>query len=73
MEKYVIIDFDLATNAILGYLSNLSTYTFSADINQALTFETRDEVRYELGVMLKDRPAREFRYRAVTQSLVLVP
>jgi hypothetical protein len=73
MEKYVIIDFDLATNAIIGYLSNLGTYAFSPDINQALTFETRDEARYELGVMLKDRPAREFRYRAVTQSLALVP
>lgn len=73
MEKYVIIEFDLATNAIIGYLADLGAYTFSLDINQALTFETRDEVRYDLGVMLKDRPAREFRYRAVTQSLVLVP
>lgn len=73
MEKYVIIEFNLATNAIVGYLSDLGTYAFSTEINQALTFETRDEVRYELGVMLKDRPAREFRYRAVTQSLVLVP
>ncbi|WP_293151196.1 MULTISPECIES: hypothetical protein [unclassified Microcoleus] len=73
MEKYVIIDFDLATNAILGYLSDAGTYATSPDINQAVTFDSRDEVRYQLGVMLKDRPAREYRYRAVTQSLVLVP
>lgn len=73
MEKYVIIEFDIATNAILGYLTDLSAYTMSPDINLALTFDTRDEVRYELGVILKDRPSREFRYRAVTQSLVLVP
>lgn len=73
MEKYVIIEFDLVANVVVGYLSNLGTYAFSPDINQGVTFETRDEVRYELGVMLKDRPAREFRYRAVTQSLVLVP
>ncbi|MCC3532261.1 MAG: hypothetical protein JGK21_30335 [Microcoleus sp. PH2017_22_RUC_O_B] len=77
MEKYVIIEFDLTNNAVLGYLATLGGYNavsdLSTDINNALTFDTRDEVRYELGVMLKDRPAREFRYRAVTQSLVLVP
>jgi len=74
MEKYVIIDFNLETNVILGYLETLGGYdTFSISINESLTFDTRDEVRYELGVMLKDRPNREFRYRAVTQSLVLVP
>lgn len=73
MEKFVIIEFDLVANAIIGYLSDLGTYELLTDINEALTFETRDEVRYELGVILKDRPAREFRYRTVTQSLVLVP
>jgi hypothetical protein len=74
MEKYVIIEFDLATNAVITYLSTLGGYdTMAANINNALTFDTRDEVRYELGVMLKDRPNREFRYRAVTQALVLVP
>lgn len=73
MEKYVIIEFDIATSTILGYLTNLSAYSTSPDINLALTFDTRDEVRYELGVILKDRPSREYRYRAVTQSLVLVP
>lgn len=73
MEKYVVIEFDLVTNQILGYLIDLSAYSMSPDINLALTFDTRDEVRYELGVVLKDRPSREYRYRAVTQSLVLVP
>ena len=74
MEKYVIIEFNIATNAILGYLKTLGGYdTLSTSINEALTFGTRDEVRYELGVMLKDRPNKEYRYRAVTQSLVLVP
>jgi len=74
MEKYVIIEFNLATNVISGYLKTLGGYdTLSTSINESLTFGTRDEVRYELGVMLKDRPNREYRYRAVTQSLVLVP
>lgn len=73
MEKYVIIEFNIATSAIT-YLSILGGYdAMSTNINNALTFDTRDEVRYELGVMLKDRPNREFRYRAVTQALVLVP
>lgn len=74
MEKYVIVEANLITNAVIGYLSTLGGYdTLSVVINDALTFDTRDEVRYELGVMLKDRPNREFRYRAVTQALVLVP
>ncbi|MCY7381260.1 MAG: hypothetical protein LH628_01480 [Microcoleus sp. CAN_BIN18] len=74
MEKYVIIEFDIATNTILGYLSREGTIdSLDPNINNAATYDTRDEVRYELGVILKDRPNREFRYRAVTQSLVLVP
>jgi hypothetical protein len=74
MEKYIIVEFDIATNTIISHLATLGSYdTMSPTINNALTFDTRDEVRYELGVMLKDRPSREFRYRAVTQALVLVP
>lgn len=73
MEKYVIVEVNLATGAVTGYLAKLGDYAMSPNINNALTFDTRDEVRYELGVMLKDRPSKEFRYRGVTQSLVLIP
>jgi hypothetical protein len=74
MEKYVIIDFNLATNVVTSFLTAIDGYdSMSPDINNALTFDTRDEVRYALGVMLKDRPSKEFRYRGVTQALVLIP
>ena len=73
MEKYVIVEFDIVTNAIVGYLTSEGSLEINLLINQALTYDTRDEVRYQLGTMLKDRPNKEYRYRAVTQALVLVP
>lgn len=73
MEKYVIVEVNLASDTVTGYLTKLGDYAMSPNINNALTFDTRDEVRYELGVMLKDVPTKEFRYRGVTQSLVLIP
>jgi len=72
MNKFVIIEFDLATAAIIGYW-NGSPDNLTQNINEATVFDTRDDVRYELGTALKDRPNREFQYRQVTQSLVLVP
>lgn len=73
MEKYVIIEFDVVANAIIGYLASETTLEINPLIDQALIYDTRDQVRYQLGDMLKSRPETEYRYRAVTQSLTLVP
>jgi hypothetical protein len=69
---FVIVDYDLVAGVIKGYYSD-GTFDFDPDLSKARTYETRDEVRYELGRLLSAVPAREFRYREVTQTLVLVP
>jgi hypothetical protein len=68
---FVIVDFDLVTAAITGYFWD-GTLDFNADLNKARTYNTRDEVRYELGRLLAATPSREFRYREVTRNLTLV-
>jgi hypothetical protein len=68
---FVIVDFDLVAGAIKGYFSD-GTLDFDPELNKARVYQTRDEVRYELGRLLASAPSREFRYREVTQTLTLV-